>query len=307
MSLSTFLNKPEYWFRPSQIMRKLHRRPESHEAGSQQVALPWGDDLLVSAREAIGRNILNLGVHELVVSEVLWRLAEPGETCLDLGANLGYMTSLLSARVGSLGRVHAFEPHPDVFAALKGNVANFANKDAVTIYDNAIGADDGVADLFESAEFEGNEGTSSLLAENGQGFSRLPKHRVALRRLDSLFGADVSIGLMKIDVEGAELDVFRGANGLLAGHRVRDIVWEDHAVFPSESARVLSQRGYRIFQFAKKILGPWLWEPGLDEQARKLPWETPNYLATLDPRRAESRLRARGWYCLRGAKPPCDC
>ncbi|HEV2804404.1 MAG TPA: FkbM family methyltransferase [Chthoniobacterales bacterium] len=225
---------------------------------------------------------------------------DPGETCLDVGANLGYMTSLLSARVGSLGRVHAFEPHPTVFARLKRNLANFANKGAVTIYDNAVGAGDGAADLFESAEFEENEGTSSLVAANAGASSHLPKHCVALRRLDSLFAEDTAIGLLKIDVEGAELDVLNGASGMLARHRIRDIVWEDHAVYPSKSAEILCQNGYRIFQFAKRVLGPSFWEPGGKAGTRNLPWETPNYLATLDPVRADSRLRARGWYCLRG-------
>ena len=306
MSLPKLLNKPEYWFRPSQIMRKLQYERQSLTEGSRRVRLPWRDDLVVSTGDAIGRSILTLGVHELVVSEVLWRLAEPGETCLDVGANLGYMTSLLSARTGWRGRVHAFEPHPAVFARLKSNVVKFANKEAVTVYDNAVGVVDGVADLFESADFGANQGTSSLLAANGQA-SQLRKHRVGLRRLDSLFAENAAIGLMKIDVEGAELDVLRGANGLLAKHQIRDIVWEDHASFPSNSARVLSQHGYRIFQFVKKVLGPSFWEPGVGRGTPNLPWETRNYLATLDPVRAESRLRPRGWYCLRGTKPPCDC
>jgi FkbM family methyltransferase len=288
-------------------MRKLHYGRQARQDGEQLVRLPWGDDLVVSAGDAIGRSILTLGVHELVVSEVLWRLVDPGETCLDVGANLGYMTSLLSARVGSPGRVHAFEPHPTVFARLKRNLANFTKREAVTIYDNAVGAVDGIADLFESSDFAENEGTSSLVMANGEALPQLPKHRVSLRRLDSLFAEDDAIGLMKIDVEGGELDVLTGATRLLTGHRVRDIVWEDHAVYPSESAQILFENGYRIFQFAKRVLGPSVWEPSGQPGTRKLPWETPNYLATLDPARAESRLRARGWYCLRGTKAPCGC
>jgi len=303
MNLLHIINKPEYLFRPGQILHKITFATRLTQDGDLvRVRLPWGDTILVRPREAIGRALLTLGVHELAVSEVLWRLVDSGETCLDIGANLGYMTSLLGAKVGLSGRIHAFEPHPDVFNRLKDNMAKSVSAPVVSVHDNAVGVDDGTADLFEPADFEANQGTSSLVAAGDPGGSCHVEHSVTVRRLDSLFGEDEMFGAMKVDVEGAELEVFRGAERLLMGHRIRDIVWEDHGVFPSESARLLSQHGYRIFQFGKKLFGPSVWDPDAEQEARKLPWETSNYLATLDPRRAEFRLRGRGWHCLRPAK-----
>lgn len=299
MTFATLWNKPEYWFRPSQIVRKIRFALGSKGNASREVRVPWGASLVVRERDAIGRSLLTLGVYELAVSEILWRLTDRGEMCLDAGANLGYMTSLLSAKVGSTGRVFCFEPHPQVFDRLKHNVANLTNASAVTVYNEAIGATDGTAELAESIDFASNEGTASVI-RSGEETSARVKHPVTIRRLDTIFSGAEDFGLMKVDVEGAELDVLRGAARLLGEHKIRDVVWEDHQPFPSESVQLLFEHGYRIFQFAKTLRGPRLWDPFVRRDKDGLPWEATNYLATIDPGRAESRLKVPGWRCLRG-------
>jgi FkbM family methyltransferase len=299
MRLLSALNKPEYWFRPSQFVRKLRfamrgRRDDDLEP----VRLPWGDILFARAGEAIGASLLTLGVHELAVSEVLWRLVDAGDICLDIGANIGYMTNLLGARVGSVGKVYAFEPHPQVFRRLQTNLENSSSNAWVATFEEAIGAADGYANLIEPKGFKQNEGTASL------GPSSSPEcsdswHRVKVRRLDHIFTGDEQVALMKIDVEGAELSVLCGAERLIIEKKVRDIVWEDHLAFPSESVQLLSRHGYRIYQFAKRVSGPFIWDP-FARSFSSMPWETINYLATVDPSRAERRLRRRGWHCLLG-------
>lgn len=302
MALTHILNKPEYWFRPSQIVRKARFAMRKHHGGdSISVRLPWKDRLLVQPGDAIGRSVLTLGVHELAVSEVLWRLADPGDVCLDVGANLGYMTSLLGAKVGSTGRVFCFEPHPAVFARLEANMNNSLSKRWLDLRNEAIGATDGSADLVESADFKTNEGVASLVSVSGSPKSfGGARHTVIVRRLDSVFSGDETFGVMKVDVEGAEQEVFRGAEHLLTEQAIRDIVWEDHQPFPSGSVQLLAQYGYRIYRFAKSFLGPAVWNPFVQDQVSHLPWETINYLGTLDSARAEERLSARGWRCLRG-------
>ena len=103
--------------------RKLKRRPERCLA---QTA--WGDWLEVEPRKFIGANVYMRGVHELAVCEVLWRLARAGETAVDVGANIGVMTSLLSRKVGERGRVLAFEAHPDVFRQLERNAQRWKSR-----------------------------------------------------------------------------------------------------------------------------------------------------------------------------------
>ena len=297
VTLATLYNKPEYWLRPVQILRKLRFALRSKQDTADEVPLPWGPVLSVRDGDAIGRSLLTLGVHELAVSEVLWRLADPGDTCLDLGANIGYMTSLLSCRVGPTGRVFSFEPHPEVFKHLEHNVLGLPVPGNVTLLNHAVGMNDGVADLFEPVDFASNGGTASLISEASQVGKR---HRVAVRSLDMLFPSSDNFGVMKVDVEGAEVDAFKGAIQILSAHRVRDIVWEDHHEFPSESVQLVTGLGYRVFQFTKKLRGPQVWDPSAARESSALPWETTNYLGTVEPDRARTRLDARGWFCLRG-------
>lgn len=304
MTFSQVLNKPEYWFRPSQILRKIRFVAGGfNESDLIPVHLPWGHSILARPGDAIGRNLLTLGVHELAVSEALWRLADAGERCLDIGANIGYMSSLLASKVGSSGHISAFEPHPEVFRRLKTNLARCDGQSNVEPYQNAIGATDGGADLIEPADFDKNEGTALIASRPATGSSVSERrHRVTMRRLDSIFSKHNQFGVMKVDVEGRELDVFRGAEQLLSENRIRDIVWEDHNVFPSDAAQFLLGYGYRIYHLAKGISGPKIGNPFLARTFLAAPRETINYLATTQPARAQSRLTPQGWRCLKSAR-----
>jgi len=263
----------------------------------------------VNPHETIGKSLLTHGVYELAVSEFLWRLTDPGDHCLDIGANIGYVTSLLAAKAGPSGKVSSFEPHPQVFERLTENVQSW-NRSAgagsiapVSSMRLAIGANEGEMDLVEPDGFYQNQGSASLSKVAHQSTAKRVKHRVQVQCLDALFQAARQIGIMKIDVEGAEQAVFDGALGLLGGRKIRDILFEDFQPFPSESVSLLRRQGYAIFRVGKAIRGPVLWDPsdplGLDHS---IPWEPVNYLATVNPDRGKARLRPRGWLCLRAER-----
>jgi FkbM family methyltransferase len=202
--------------------------------------------------------------------------------------------------VGPTGQILSFEPHPQVFERLRTNWNNLASKLRITASESAVGLTDGYAELIEPSGFEENEGTASIASASFTECSlRGSQHRVSIRRLDSMFSGDQEFGLMKVDVEGAEADVFRGAERLLSEKRFKDIVWEDHHVFPSDSVQLLSRHGYRIYRFTKSIFGPKIWDPfESTEKQNVVPWETINFLATTQASRAASRLKPRGWRCL---------
>src|SRR4051812_45060416 len=96
MRLSHALNKPHYVFRPTQLGRRFAGVFRRRTSGPQVVRLPWGLDLNVLPDEAIGASIARTGVFELHVSETIWRLLDRGELAVDVGANIGYMTSLMA-------------------------------------------------------------------------------------------------------------------------------------------------------------------------------------------------------------------
>ena len=111
-------SRPEYAFRPRQVLTRLQRAC-TPVPDTAVVTLPWGDVVRVCPRETIGAEIWYCGVFDLPVAEALWRLLDAGETALDIGANLGQMTSVLRGKAGPAGCVLAFEPHPKLFAALE--------------------------------------------------------------------------------------------------------------------------------------------------------------------------------------------
>ena len=96
------MRKPEYLFQPSKLCAALFIRKEVKQV-PQNIRLPWGKSLEVKPGDAIGQSIIKLGVYELSVSEALWRLLDTGDTFVDAGANIGYMSSLMAARVGRRG------------------------------------------------------------------------------------------------------------------------------------------------------------------------------------------------------------
>jgi len=305
--ISERLNKPEYWFRPGQLFQKLLFELGRYSSKfSGRVRLPWGIEISVNPHETIGKSLLTHGVYELAVSEFLWRLTDPGDHCLDIGANIGYVTSLLAAKAGQSGKVSSFEPHPQVFERLTENVqswtrgARAGSISPVSSMRLAIGANEGEMDLVEPDGFYQNQGSASLAYVAHQSTAKGVKHRVKVQCLDALFRDAPQIGIMKIDVEGGEPAVFRGASGLLGGRKTRDILFEDFQPFPSECVELLRRHGYAVFRVGKAIRGPIVWDPSDPHGAyRSVPWEPVNYLATINPDRAKARLRPRGWLCLR--------
>ena len=79
-TLSQRLNKPEYLFRPQQLLRRLLALRTPGLGRERTFPLPWGLPLTVDSQDTIGRAVWHLGLYDLLVSETLWRLISPGET-----------------------------------------------------------------------------------------------------------------------------------------------------------------------------------------------------------------------------------
>jgi FkbM family methyltransferase len=250
----------------------------------------WGDWLQIEPRKFIGAHVYMRGVHELPVCELLWRLAEAGERVLDVGANIGVMTSLLSKRVGESGRVLAFEAHPRVFQQLSRNV-RFWNRSQIEISNRAISNHGGTVRISEGDDFGTNEGTARVEKDEtcAKGLE------VDSAQLDEVMPTGVS-GVTKIDVEGHEVEVLTGAKTALAERRMRDIVFESGWGFPGAAHDLLVTYGYQVF-----ALHASLWGPKLTEMSNRpeMVGRQADYLATLDSRRALALVKPRGWRTLR--------
>jgi FkbM family methyltransferase len=155
-----------------------------------------------------------VGTNELPVQHALAALLSPGDTCFDVGANVGFFTLIAARLVGRRGRVVAFEPGPDNLQVLRQNLAaNAATQ--VTVSASAVSNTDGSGRL-RLADYSGGHSLAPPQATEASGVIA-----VDTVTLDA-FVRDHDIGapdVVKIDVEGAEPAVLEGMATLLDEHR----------------------------------------------------------------------------------------
>jgi FkbM family methyltransferase len=169
----------------------------------------------LNTEDIIDFRISYLGAHQSdTVSYITSRLAGRPCTFWDVGANVGSV-SLPVSRALPLVRVEAFEPSPSVRARFEVNRAlNSDLASRISIHPWALSDRDGVADFYVS-----NEPRNSGVGGLGVSCTRLDEPiSVASKRGDGLVEAVKMArpGLIKIDVEGFEIEVVRGLSGLLA-------------------------------------------------------------------------------------------
>jgi FkbM family methyltransferase len=131
------------------------------------------------------------------------------DTVCDIGANKGSFIFWLS-RWCRKGKVVAFEPQPQ-FAELLGKLTRALKLDNVTIEQKAVFSEAGQADLFVP---KGHSPGASLVSKTA-GASDFETIPVPMIRLDDYFARDERITFIKVDVEGAEFEVFKGAERIL--------------------------------------------------------------------------------------------
>jgi FkbM family methyltransferase len=140
--------------------------------------------------------------------EAFRKAVRAGETVLDIGANLGGYTVLLAQWVGPAGRVHAFEPAPDARKGLLRHVALNGLCDRVVVHPEALSAVAGRA-RFRAVGIQGDNRLIS--SDSAEGLE------VGTTSIDAFCLAQgVRPAFVKVDVEGAELDVLRGARATIA-------------------------------------------------------------------------------------------
>ena len=163
--------------------------------------------------------------HPVLLSLLTEALSE-GDVFLDVGANAGYFAIPIATRVGSSGRVVAFEPAADVADQLRAAAREEGVQAWLTVHELALGSEDGSASLRADPEYPADSTKRSLFMSGGPTVGDVP-----VRSLDGLVASgvvDVSGGLqaVKIDVEGAEMHVLRGMRRTLERTRPRIVVIE---------------------------------------------------------------------------------
>ena len=287
-SIIHYIKRPEYYFSLHAAVRKLFNKT-GHGVISQKT--PWGNLIEIDTNETIGNSIYSTRIYDLALSETLWRLIEPGNFVLDVGANIGFITSLCSYKSGPQGKVWAFEPNPIVITRLTKNIENLPCPNA-TLYPFAL-SDSNKEGYLELPEvFTFNQGVAYV--KNGTHSNNAIK--IDLRKLDDMIDNRTVVNVLKIDVEGHELTVLKGAQQLIQNKQITNIVYEDHEPYPSEIAAFLASKGYTIYRIEKGWLNLNLKNPSV--QPSHNGWEPTNYLATLDTETLKKKMKGIFYKCL---------
>jgi FkbM family methyltransferase len=157
-------------------------------------------------------------VLEPVITRLFQQEIRPGQTVLDVGANIGYFTLLLARQVGPSGRVYAFEPDPTNHGILLRNVELNGYRN-VTAVRRAVWDSTGPLRLFLSDENRGDHRVYD--SDDGR-----PSVTIDAVRLDDFFEVPPRVDAIKMDIQGAERHALSGMRRLLESNRKLLLVTE---------------------------------------------------------------------------------
>jgi len=186
---------------------------------------------------------------EVVDKMIEMPLGINGTTAIDVGAHAGYYTKLMSERVGPTGLVYAFEPNPISFKYLQRNMKRtLSMQGSIFPSQVAIGEKSGEGFLEDIEDLEHGQVKSSGTFE------------IKVKTLDELFAERTTrIGLIKIDTEGHEVNVIKGARQLLANHPEVALIIEHQSLRENDAYEMLSWilyvRGFTKYQVIER--GTW--------------------------------------------------
>lgn len=168
-------------------------------------------------RGTLTRALIRRGHWEPLETRVFVSLLKPGATVVDAGANFGHYAMVAANRVGAGGAVFAFEPHGPTFALLAENAELQPCSNLYPVR-AGLGAEDGEMPIFADAS---NPGGHSFLDWNRRD-DRGAAESVPVRTLDGFLAEHApgrALDVLKIDVQGLEMDVLRGAGRTIARDR----------------------------------------------------------------------------------------
>jgi len=231
---------------------------------------------------------LGLLAQEVIARSLLARICEPDHAFLDVGAHVGSVIADVRHHQPGL-TVNAIEADPE---KAEGLARRFPSVD---VHQCAAGDHEGVVTFFIDKLRPGY----SSLAEAGRDRQDLKEVSVPMHRVDDLVSAATDVGVIKLDVEGSELAVLRGADYLVS--RCRPVVQFESG---PDSGAVLGLCAEDLFKYFAareyQVLvpnrvahdGPALELQGFLE-AHHYPRRTLNYYAVPAERRVDVRDRAR--------------
>jgi len=210
-----------------------------------RLATVTGDQFDVDLSSFLEWQLWAFGSYERHFAELFGRLVRPGDRCVDVGANIGVHTVRLARLVGPGGSVIAIEPDPDVAGRARRNIALNGLGNARVI--NAAASDQaGETWLYRPDSADTNRARASLLRH-----PYLTGTAVTVPVVTVDAACDGPVALIKIDVEGHEAAVVRGAAAVIARDQPA-VIFEYAPQLLDDASQTpfnwLAERGYEMFR-----------------------------------------------------------
>ena len=222
------------WLYRTMVRVVFGRRETTATFRGVRLTVPPGDYVLV-----VG---LLGGFYERIELDLVERLAIDCRMVLDVGANIGIYSCVAAARMGTDSRVVAFEPVPANVEQLRRNVAQNGLNDRVRVIQVALGEATGQATLHLATNSFNHSLAAGYVAANGESLL------VSVTSLDDYLSTvddATPVDLIKIDTEGYDGYVLRGAVELLRKHRP--------TLFVELAPRALANAGFSVEAFVDLI------------------------------------------------------
>jgi FkbM family methyltransferase len=174
------------------------------------------------------------------------RYLQPGDHFIDAGANIGLYTLLAASQIGKSGHLYAFEPCPKTVARLQENLSD-NQLDWVRFHAIALGETDTTIALTTDLDT-----INHIFSEDDHNQSTV---HVPCQRLDHVVDPSLTYAIAKLDVEGFELPLLKGAYNLLANHQIEVLILEingashRYGISAEDIVSYLKSLGYTSFSY----------------------------------------------------------
>lgn len=174
-----------------------------------QIRTIYGFDIIINPLidKGLERAIYYTGTYEHGTLKLLDLFLKKGDSFMDIGANIGLMSIFASIKVGKHGKVYSFEANPDTQKIFLENL-KINNIENTTLYPFAVGSKVDKARIYTNLDL--NRGSASLVTKS----ENSTFHEIDVFPLNTYFNTFPEIKLLKMDIEGFELDALKGMSNI---------------------------------------------------------------------------------------------
>jgi len=208
--------------------------------------LPFGAKAAVTVGDFSSFGVFSEVIDEEVY-EIYWKAKiYQSPIIIDVGAHQGFFTLKMAKKIGNKGRIFAIEPDPYNFNKLIKNIANNRYQNRIVPLRLALGSTNGVGKLYSDRICSTR---STLYVEQSSMICSLTD--VEIRSLDMLVAREglQEIDFLKIDAEGAEVEIVNGAKTSFSKNIVKSMVIEAHLISEDmrhDLTKMLRSKGYAV-------------------------------------------------------------